>query len=187
MKTLYSVKGMPVTLHDDGRVSFMGGLMVDADGSSRAYGPDGKGLDYLANAGHPGNWWGVATVNGVPVIQGPHDPAPGFYVSTTALRNAGYPPTDPRAYQDSELISFIVIPSVLRNLVAPRVLGCKARVTDTKTGKMVDGIVADLGPDDKMGEASIATATLLGVNPDPKHGGISEPRFLYEFWPGVIS
>ena len=37
-------------------------LMVDADGSPHAYHPDGSppGLDYLANAGSPGNWWGIA-------------------------------------------------------------------------------------------------------------------------------
>src|SRR5271165_3204735 len=67
-----------------------GGMQIDADGSPRAYNPvSSKGLDALGNAGRPGNWWALATVNGKssgkPVIQGPSDPAPGFYVSTTAL------------------------------------------------------------------------------------------------------
>lgn len=187
LKEIYNVKGTPVYLHDDGHVSFMAGLTVDADGSPRAYGPDGKGLDYLANAGHPGNWWGIATdAKGQPYIQGPHDPAPGYYVSTTSLRNAGYPPSDPRAYQDSEKVPFIVIPSPLKLKLVPRVLGCKARITDTKTGAIVNAIVGDLGPSDHLGEASIAAANALGINSDPKHGGCSEPRFLYEFWSGFL-
>lgn len=190
MSVIYSVKGVPVNLDDDGKVSFMGEMMICADGSPRAYHPAGSppGLDWLANAGSPGNWYGIATdAKGQPYVQGPHDPAPGFYVSTTALRNAGYPPSDPRAYQDSEKVPYIVIPSPLRNLVAPKVLGCKARVTDTVNGRFSDGIVGDLGPANHLGECSMKSADDLFINNDPKHGGCSDPRFLYEFWPGDFS
>ena len=37
-------------------------LRIDADGAPNAYGPAGtEPLDALANAGHPGNWWGIVT------------------------------------------------------------------------------------------------------------------------------
>ena len=68
------------------------GLMIDADGAPDAYGPDGKGRDAIANAGKPGNWWGVVTdtgkADGTPVVQGATDPKPGFYVSATSLQDA---------------------------------------------------------------------------------------------------
>ena len=64
-------------------VIFEGGMMVDADGSPQAYHPppdERKGLDNLADAGEPGNWWGIVTDNGKgsgnPVVQGSNDPAP---------------------------------------------------------------------------------------------------------------
>src|SRR5580704_6936292 len=71
----------------DNAVLFNAGMDIDADGSPRAYNPvSSKGLDALANAGHPGNWWAIATTNGKasgePVIQVDPEPAPGFYVST---------------------------------------------------------------------------------------------------------
>jgi len=39
-------------------------LTIDADGAYRAYHPKNIGLDYLANAGSPGNWWALVTDNG---------------------------------------------------------------------------------------------------------------------------
>ena len=48
---------------------------IDGDGAPNCYHPDGSppGLDYLGNAGEPGNWWALATHNkkssGNPVIQ----------------------------------------------------------------------------------------------------------------------
>jgi hypothetical protein len=43
------------------------GLAVDADGAFRAYHPDDRrGLDTIAHAGHPGNWWALATDTGTP-------------------------------------------------------------------------------------------------------------------------
>lgn len=82
----------------DGSIVFMGRLTVDADGAPKAYHPVGsKGLDALANGGEPGNWWALATdavdargrptcmSAGKPIVQGPDDPAPGFYVSRSTM------------------------------------------------------------------------------------------------------
>ena len=47
------------TLVDDDSAFFCeAGMMIDADGAYHAYHPDNRsGLDYLGNAGRPGNWW----------------------------------------------------------------------------------------------------------------------------------
>ena len=79
------------TLQDDNSAFFYeSGMMIDADGGYHAYHPDNKsGLDYLGNAGKPGNWWALVTDDGKPsgnpVVQSSSDPAPGFYISTTSL------------------------------------------------------------------------------------------------------
>jgi hypothetical protein len=39
---------------------------VDYDGDPYAYAPDDSGRDFLANAGHPGNWWAIQTDTGRP-------------------------------------------------------------------------------------------------------------------------
>src|ERR1700676_2054280 len=70
--------------------AYKAGLAVDADGAFRAYHPDNRlGLDTIEHAGRPGNWWALATdtgrPSGRPVVQRKGDPAPGYYVSMTAL------------------------------------------------------------------------------------------------------
>jgi hypothetical protein len=187
---LFAVGFEPVRLAADGCVSFLGELTINADGSPRAYGPAGtRPLDHLANAGRPGKWWGIATHNGKPggrpLIQGPQDPRPGFYVSTTAYKVPGFRHGDPRRELDSEKVPFIVAPRQLIRAVAGVVLGCKGRVTDTRTGKSVDAVVGDIGPAHHLGEASIAAAAALGVPTDAKKGGSSSRTFRYEMWTDI--
>lgn len=177
-----------MVLNDDGSVSFRGELTIDADGSPHAYHPKGcpPGLDYLANAGRPGNWWGIATnKSGTPFVQGVNHPAPGFYVSTTSYKVPGFTHGDPRRELDSERVPFIVIPSPLIKAVWPAVIGCKALLVDTKTKKQVACVVGDVGPAKHLGEASIFAAKAIGIPSDPKRGGSSEHRFNYVIWPGV--
>src|SRR5690349_18244953 len=45
--------GSSIVRRADGVIEFYGGMQVNADGSPHAYHPQGKGLDYLANAGKP--------------------------------------------------------------------------------------------------------------------------------------
>jgi hypothetical protein len=173
--------GSGIIQRPNGSIFFYAGLHIDADGSPRAYHPEkGKGLDYLANAGSPGNWWGIAVdPQGKPYIQGPDDPAPGYYISTTALVNSQYAVNDPRRYIDSETVPFIVLPS---NFPAKIKLGTKCRVTDVQRNVSVEAIYADRGPRFQLGEGSIALAKALGINPDPKKGG-TERKLLYEILP----
>src|SRR5919201_6108990 len=107
------------TLEDDDSAFFYeSGMMIDADGAYHAYHPDGKsGLDYLANAGKPGNWWALVTdtgqPSGSPIIQRDADPAPGFYIATTSLADSSLDRQDPRRYVNSEAINFFVLPAKL--------------------------------------------------------------------------
>jgi len=172
----------------DGSYSFVAAMAIDGDGSPRVYGPAGTDpLDYLKNAGEPGNWYGVVTEEGEPVVQGPLDPCPGYYVSATSYFHRGHKRTDPLAYVDSEKVIYIVLPSHWRKEAKGIVLGCKAEVRDIKNGKNTLAVVADFGPKAKCGEASIACAQFFGVPSSPKNGGTDAKRFRYTFWPGVAA
>lgn len=160
-------------------------MAIDADGSPHAYHPvSSKGLDYLGNAGHPGNWWALATYNerpsGEPVIQNPIQSAPGFYVSTTALEIPGFTSIDQRRYINSELVPFIVLPS---HIGLGLRLGDLCLCFNTATGDNNYGIYADIGPNGQIGEASIAMAESLKVPSNPRHGGVAG-GIIYWVMPG---
>ena len=162
-------------------LNFVAGMAIDADGAPRAYHPRGSppGLDLLANAGrpakagHPAKWWGVVTdPHGEPVVQRASDPAPGFYVSTTALEDPRRGERDPRRYVDSSTIAYVVVPGRLVEVAQVR-LGDFAVVRNRRNEKIVHAIVADTGPPGKIGEGSIALARKLGIPHSPKSGGQS--------------
>jgi hypothetical protein len=171
-------------------MTYLGKMSIDGDGGYRTYHQDDDvALDYLANAGYPGNWWGVATdtgeADGDPVKQKSTDPCPGYYVSPTAYEHSDYAHTDPRRYLDSENVIFSVTPPQLRQLVGPVVLGCRVRMENLDNGKVAWGLVGDVGPKDKLGEASIAAADALGIPSSPKNGGTSDLIILYTLIPGL--
>jgi hypothetical protein len=169
----------------DNAVLFNAGMNIDADGSPRAYNPvSSKGLDALANAGHPGNWWAIATKNGKasgePVIQVDPEPAPGFYVSTTSLENFAFPETRQARYIDASTIPFVVLPFGLGMGLK---LGDLCFVYNKGTGKSALAIYADAGPRDQIGEGSIALAVALNVPSSPRTGGVSG-GITYVVFPG---
>lgn len=199
-RVLLRIGGVPVYLDEDGSVHWVGEMTIDADGCPHAYGPPGikpAPLDYLANAGYPGNWWGiVADGSGRPFVQPRGDsaedkakwPWPGYYLSTTAYLVKGFGTYDARRYVDSELVEFAVVPGNVRMAVAPRFLGCKVIITDLKNDKTLECACCDVGPRSHLGEASMAAAQYFGVNSNPKGGGSSErDRWHYRMFPGVPS
>jgi hypothetical protein len=158
-------------------------MTIDADGSPRAYHPQNTGLDALGNAGKPGNWWGIATDSrGKPYVQGPNDPAPGHYVSTTALEDPRFAASDPRRYVDSEKVPFIAVPPQLKDQGVK--LGDLVAVRNERTGKTVFAIVADIGPRDHLGEGSIKLAQELGITADARRGGAGS-GVSYVVFPGT--
>jgi hypothetical protein len=163
------------------------GLAVDADGSPRAYHPNEKlGLDSLSHAGHRGNWWALVTDNektsGNPVVQGATDPAPGYFVSTTALFDQTITNLrDPRRYVDAEKIPYVVLsPTALRYAK----LGDFATVINLKNQKVSAAIVADeSAPNLPIGEGSIALADALAIDSSPRHGG-QDGKVVFVVYPG---
>jgi hypothetical protein len=180
VSTVATIGGVEV--ERDGLVlRYTAGLRIDGDGAPDAYHPDGKsGRDFLANAGRPGNWWGIVTVAGQPVVQGPNDPCPGFYVSPTSLVDRNKAITDPRRYVDSNRIPYLAVPPELRTLGVG--LGDVAWVE--YRGQGCAAIVADTGPRGKLGEGSIALARQLGIPESPRHGGTGA-GVAVTLWPGT--
>lgn len=186
-KTIYTVAGVPIQVLGDGPTFFYKSYMAnDADGAPKAYHKENsKALDNLGNAGHPGNWWGIVTdndkANGTPVVQGPNDPAPGYYVSATALGNRHFARTDPRRYVDSSTIPYISLPG--HSAVLKARLGDLAMVINGHNGKRSGAIYADVGPAKKIGEGSIALARALGMNESARTGATSQKIVIYVVFP----
>lgn len=164
-------------------VFYESGMTIDADGAPNAYHPDNLGLDDLKNAGGPGNWPGLAKdANGDPLIQGPDDPFPGYYISMTALADRSKPANDPTRYVDASKIPFIVLPGTMaRGLVARP--GDFAVVFNRQNGKSSYAIFGDVGPSDRIGEGSIALAENLGIRSNARNGG-ARGGVLYLVFPG---
>jgi hypothetical protein len=144
------------------------GLAIDSDGAPRAFHPDDRrGLEPLSNAGHLGNWYALVTddgsPSGKPVIQGPADPAPGYYISYTSLQDPSKARTDPRRYVDSSKICFIVLPGGLLGKTGEPKLSDLSVVYNQANGKVAFAVVADIGSPRRLGEGSIALAGRLGV------------------------
>jgi len=166
---------------------FNSGLAIDADGAFKAYHPQNRpGLDSLAHAGHPGEWWAVVTdtqtPEGRPVVQQKSDPAPGYYISMTSLvdpNNKNW--QDPHKYVDSMKIPYIALSP--RALKFAR-LGDFATVVNLQNGKISGAIVADtIDPSLPLGEGSIALAKALGIDSDPRTGGRERQVIFYVVYP----
>ena len=88
---------------------------VDVDGAPNAYGPPGKPtLDVLINA-HYLERADQEIVGYLmddkrrPILQGPKDPFPGYYISQTAFTDvANHNQRDPRGYVDARNINYVV-------------------------------------------------------------------------------
>ena len=166
---------------------FRSGMTIDADGAPRAYHPvSANGLGALGNAGKPGNWWALVTANGKstgkPMIQKETDPAPGFYISTTALEDTTKRRTDPRRYVDSSTIPYVVLPPDVMKMLKAK-MGDFAVVIKSETRRLSHTIVADQGPKGEIGEGSIALAEALSILSNPRSGGTSD-GVLYLVFPG---
>ncbi len=155
-------------------------MVINADGAPKAYHRDtGRGVDHLANAGSTGNWWGIVTdtgdSGGNPILQGAGDPAPGFYVSGTALQDSTKSNGDQNRYVNSETVPFYVLP---RRIHLPVKIGDFGFVINQRNNASSGCIFADIGPEDRIGEGSIALAKALGIQSDPKAKG-SEDTYVY--------
>lgn len=159
---------------------FLSGMTIDADGAPNAYHPDNIGLDDLINAGTPEHWDGIMTDGqGNPIIQGPNDPYPGYYVSCTSLSDRTKAASDPNRYVDATKIPYIVLPRDVAEQGGAR-LGDFAYVMNLANGKSSYAIFADVGT---LGEGSVALANNLAIWSDARQGG-RRGGILYLVFPG---
>jgi Fungal chitosanase of glycosyl hydrolase group 75 len=159
---------------------FSSGMAIDADGAPNAYNADDTGLDYLFNAGRPGQWDGIVQdEDGNPFVQGPDDPFPGYYISCTALFDRTKRHDDPARFVDATQIPYVALPGDLAERMGAR-LGDIVLVFSERTGKYSYAIFADIGA---LGEGSIALAENLGVGSDARRGG-SRAGISYVVFPG---
>lgn len=178
-------------------VFFTSDMDIDVDGAPNAYGPSDSGLELNVNGKNSkGQWVGVVTDdNGDPVKQGPDDPFPGKYISTTTLQDTTKPVRSTLRYVNAVAVPYIVLPG---QIVGGQLhMGDPALVIDTKTGVQVKAIVADSGPTTKTGEASAMLAALISKQDtskkpvgapksfsSPRSGGTDERRYRYIVFPG---
>lgn len=186
--------------YEDGRVLFVADADIDADGANGqnggkpAYMVWNKGSEHLANGGMGMRGskvvftqaWGrtiaIWDSTGQPVE------FPGQIIaSKTSYHYRGMNLNDPKAYVDSDTVSYAVVPPVIIRRTLGAVMGCRVRATNMKNGKVSEGIIADAGPTNKIGEVSIQMARELGVPSSPRSGGTNDPIIKYEIWPGVKS
>ena len=135
MRKIATINGSDIIELDDGSVRFFAGATIDGDGANGQFGQppcyapasyEGQTLDILANAGEPGNWYGVITSTGKktgkPIVQKKTDPCPGAYVSATSLYLPGkngepLPDSSPLKYVDSATYPFFPVPPLLPSAV----------------------------------------------------------------------
>jgi hypothetical protein len=159
---------------------FTTGMAIDADGAPNAYNADNTGLDDLWNAGAPGHWEGIVQdKDGNPLVQGPDDPYPGFYVSCTTLADWTKRVNDPARFVDATKIPYIVLPGEMARTVGAWP-GDLAVVVNLRNGNYSYAIFADMGT---LGEGSIALANNLGIPSDARYGG-TWSGVLYLVFPG---
>lgn len=195
---------LEITELEDGSVIFFAGATLDGDGANGQFGGlpcyapasyDGRTLDILANAGGPGNWYGIVTdESGIPIVQGAKDPRPGAYISSTSLHlldeeGNELPDSSPFKYIDSAKVPYIVVPPMIIRGVQGIVMGCRCVVTNTHNGRKVVGVVADRGPANHLGEISVACAKALRIPTGKAYpangGGAPAPTIKYRLFPGT--
>lgn len=165
-------------------------MEIDVDGAPNAYGPPGKRtLDNLINARYR-----ERSENKIvgyllegddpnkPVIQGPRDPYPGYYVSTTAFADrAVRNEKDPLKYLDATKINYVVLGTKARRLGAR--IGDFVAVYSLRHKRAVFGLVGDSG-NPTGEEGSLHLLQSLGYNfKDGREGSVEGKDIIVRFFP----
>lgn len=181
-RTIETIGSVDIDKFDgESTIFFASGMSIDADGAPTAYHQNNEmALDDLANAGSPGDWWGIATnESGEPFIQEDQDPAPGYYVSCTALENETKEEWDQTRWPNASIVPYVVVPN--HDLFEGQ-MGNFCYVVNFANGKGCGAILGDIGPDDEAGEGSIALADLLEIPSEPRTGGVDK-NVVYIIFP----
>ncbi len=181
-------------------ITFTTKMDVDADGANAqhgnddlhpgqvAYRLDDTGMDRLVDAGYPnGGWQDVLAVDPKNRSQ-PYADADGNLVSMTTLcLDTSLPDYNKNKWVDADYVPYIVLPPQIIMAVSKVVLGCYVVVRNTKDGRSCTAVVADIGPDNKIGEASIKTASLVSIPDASPLNGDERPIYSYEVHPGIAA
>jgi hypothetical protein len=161
---------------------------VDVDGAPNAYGPPGtRTLDILLDA-HYLNRADRKIVgylideHGRPILQGPKDPFPGYYISQTAFTDIeNQNERDPRRYVDARNINYVVRGDVARRRGVR--VGDFVSVYSKRTRRGVFAIVGDTG-NPTGDEGSLHLMQDLGYPfHDGKNDSIEKPEIVIRFYP----
>lgn len=161
---------------------------VDVDGAPNAYGPPSKQtLDILLNA-HSLDRTDKEIVGyliddrGRPILQGPRDPFPGYYISQTAFADIGNPnERDPRRYVDARNINYVVRGDVARRRGVH--VGDFVSVYSKRTRRGVFAVVGDTG-NPTGDEGSLHLLQDLGYPfRDGKSESVEKPEIVIRFYP----
>ena len=161
---------------------------VDVDGAPNAYGPaDTPTLDVLRDARYlnRADWKIVGYLTddrGRPILQGPNDPFPGYYISQTAFADIeNQKERDPRRYVDARKINYVVRGNAARRRGVK--VGDFVSAYSKHTGKSVFAIVGDTG-NPTGDEGSLHLLQNLGY---PFHDGrnesVEKPEIVIRFYP----
>jgi hypothetical protein len=163
---------------------------VDVDGAPTAYGPpEKKTLDYLSDAHYRrrprGEIVGYLTDDddpNIPIVQGPRDPAPGYYVSQTAFTDPHrHRPADPLRYVDATRTNYVVLGDEARRRGAR--LGDFVAVYSQRTRKALFGIIGDDG-NPSGDEGSLHLLQSLGYPfTDGKQSSVVQAEVMIRFYP----
>lgn len=186
-------------------IAFASQMQVNTDGAPDSYHPDDIGITHICNGvsiGSACTWkpqclpefrqakaegfkgpqkicfFAMATdARGVPIIQGPDDPKPGYFVSTTALHQPGASVRTPQAQLDSNTVPFAVIPGSWQTSKKPGPqLGDVGVAYRRSTGQTAFFVIGDTGPRNKLGEGSVALHQALGNDPFVMRYGVRRAR-----------
>ncbi len=173
-------------------IAFASQMQVNTDGAPDSYHPDDIGITHICNGVSVGaacTWkaqclpdfrkakaegfrgptkicfFAMATdTGGVPIVQGAGDPKPGYFVSTTALKQPGQNVRTPQAQLDSNTVPFAVIPGTWQSSGKPGPrLGDFGVAWRRSNGKLATFVVGDTGPRNKLGEGSVALHQALAT------------------------
>jgi hypothetical protein len=186
-------------------IAFASQMQVNTDGAPDSYHPDDIGITHICNGvsvGRSCTWkakclsdfrqakaehfkgptkicfFAMATdAQGVPIIQGETDPKPGYFVSTTALKQPGEKVRTPQAQLDSNTVPFAVIPGTWQRSGTPGPkLGDFGVAYRRSNGKLAYFVIGDTGPKNKLGEGSVALHQALGNDPFMDRFGVRRAR-----------
>jgi len=197
----FDYMGTAVTFSGDRSAYYLASdtKLVDADGAPNAYHPadapnacpdSGRGIDCLASAGYPGgSWWRTV------LVADPDDPArpavqrdgpyKGYFVSMTSLRNTALGADSPASYVDAARTPYLVLPAPIYRTDGMGEMGDIGWAINLDNGRSTPFVIADEGPVEPFGEASVAFWRALGGTPNPRNGdGLPDGRIAYAIFPG---